>query len=131
MGRKLIAGARYVAASFDRFMTRVLQPGSKLELTIKRRISKNSKRSSLDFFFFKKMEKRMFKIVLSICTLFDQSVIIIENREFFTRNNKRDQKLLFFDCEALYFVLQLSFYIAIINLFNIHPIPLSKRIIFD
>ena len=56
----------------------------------------------------------MFKIVLSICTLFDQSVIIIENREFFTRNNKRDQKLLFFDCEALYFVLQLSFYIAII-----------------
>lgn len=43
MGRKLIAGARYVAASFDRFMTRALQSGSKNELTIKRRISKNSK----------------------------------------------------------------------------------------
>lgn len=55
----------------------------------------------------------MFKIVLSICTLFDQSVIIIENREFFSRNNKGDQKLLFFDCEALYFVLQFSFYITL------------------
>lgn len=61
MGRKLIAGARYVAASFDRFMTRVLQPGSKLELTIKRKISKNSKRSSLDFFFLRKWRKGCLK----------------------------------------------------------------------